>query len=137
MCNIKHRKGLPKFNKQTLPQSEPLIKNLQQNNIKVSYSCTSNMSQIIKSHNKKIGSIHSTTHSNNYNQCNLRDKEICPLLGNSLQENVVCRATIKTNSSVKQYIGATESIIKQRIYNHKLYFTNRNYSSHTSLSSYI
>ena len=41
------------------------------------------------------------------------------------------------NSSVKQYIGATESTIKQGLYKHKLSFINRNYSSNTSLYSYI
>ena len=43
------------------------------------------------------------------------------------------RATVKTNNSVKQYIGATEGTIKQGIYNPKLSFTNRNYSINTSL----
>ena len=42
----------------------------------------------------------------------------------------VCICIVKTNSSVKQYIGATEGTIK-------LSFTNRNYSSNTSSSSYI
>ena len=72
------------------------------------------MSQIIKSYNKKIKSIHSTTHSSN--QCNCRNKKIYPLLGKCLQKNVEYRATVKTNSSIKQYIGATEGTIKQRIY---------------------
>ena len=53
------------------------------------------------------------THSNN--QCNSRDKNTCP----QKQKNVVYRATAKTNSSVKQYIGATDGTIKQGIYNHK------------------
>ena len=47
------------------------------------------------------------------------------------------RATVKTNSSVKQYIGETEGTIKQRIYSPKLSFTNRNYSTNTSLSTHI
>ena len=47
------------------------------------------------------------------------------------------REYVKTNNSVKHYIGATEGTKKQRIYNHNLPFTNRNYSSNTSLSSHI
>ena len=47
------------------------------------------------------------------------------------------KATVKTNNSVKHYIGATEGPIKQRIYNHKLSFKNWNYVSNTFLSSYI
>ena len=76
-------------------------------------------------HNKKIETIHSHTYPSK--QCNCRDKETCPRLGNCLQKNVVYRVTVKTKNSVKQYIGATERTIKQRIYNHKLSFTNRNY----------
>ena len=117
------------------PNHSPLAKIFNRNNIKVSYSCTSHISLIIKSHNKKIKSIHSTTHS--INQCNCRDKSTCPLQGKYPQKNIVYRATVKTNRSVKQYIGAMEGTIKQRIYNHKLTFTNRNYPSNTSLSSYI
>ena len=37
---------------------------------------------------------------------------------------------------LKQYIGATEGTIKQRIYG-KLFFSNRNYSTNTSLSTHI
>ena len=117
------------------PNHSPLSKIFNRNNIKVSYSCTSNMSQIIKNHNKKIESIYSTTHSTY--QCNCRVKNTCPLLWKCLHKNLVYKATVKTNSSVKQYIGATEGTIKQGIYNHKLSFTNWNYSSNTSLSSYI
>ena len=116
------------------PNHRPLAKIFSRNNIKVSYSCTSNISQIIKDHNKKIETIHSTTHSNK--QCNCRDKETCPLQGNCLQKNVVYWGNVKTNSSVKQYIGATDGNIKQGTYNHKLSFTNRNYSTNTSLSTH-
>ena len=52
-------------------------------------------------------------------------------------KNVEYRATVKTNNSVKQYIGATEGTLKQRICSHILSFSNRNYSSNTSLSTHI
>ena len=52
-------------------------------------------------------------------------------------ENVEYKATIKTNNSVKQYIGVTSGTIKKRMYNHKLSFTSRNYSTNTSLSTHI
>ena len=85
-------------------------------------------------HHKKIETTHSSTHPNK--QCNCKGKETCPLLGNCLQKNVVYIATAKTNSSVKQYIGATEDTIKQRIYKHKLSFTHRNYWTNISLSTH-
>ena len=69
------------------PNYSPQAKIFNRNNIKVSYSCTSNISQIIKGRNKKIETLHSSTHSNK--QCNCRDKETCPLLGNCLQKNSV------------------------------------------------
>ena len=93
------------------------------------------MFQIIKSHNKKIEFIHSTTHSNK--QCNCRDNEVYSVLRNRHQKNIVYRATIKTSCSVKQKRGVEERTIKQIIDNHKLSFTNRNYSTNTSLSTHI
>ena len=47
----------------TLPIKK--FKKANKNNIKVSYSCTSNTSQIIKKHNKKITSTNSTAHPSN------------------------------------------------------------------------
>ena len=105
------------------------------NNIKVSYCCTSNKSQIIKGHNKKIETLHSNTHPNK--QCNYSDKETCPLQGNCQQKKIVYRATVKSSNSLKQYIGAMEGTIKQRIYNHKLSVSNRNYLTNISLSTHI
>ena len=75
------------------PNHSPQAKIFNRNNLTVSDSCTSNISQLIKSYDKKIESIHSTTHSNN--QCNCRDKETYPLLRNCQQKNVVYRATVK------------------------------------------
>ena len=115
------------------PNHSPLSKIFNTNNVKVRYSCTSNMSEVIKSHIKKSESIQSTTHYNN--QCNSRDKETYSLLWNCQQKNVVYRARLKTSSPVKQYVGAKEGAIK-RVYNQHFSFTNRNYSSNTSLSSY-
>ena len=92
------------------------------------------MAQLIKN-NKKIASPNST--SQPYNQCNCRVKRICPLPNKCLYTNTINNATVKTNNSVKHYIGATEGTIKQRIHNHNLSFKCRNYASNTSLSSYI
>ena len=104
------------------PNNSPRAKIFNKNNIKVSYSYTNNMSQIIKKHNKKIASTNSTTHPSN--QCNCRVKSTCPLPVKWLYKNVIYQATVKTNS-VTHYFGATECTIKQRIYNHKFSFKNR------------
>ena len=79
-------------------------------------------------------SYNSTTHPSN--QCNCRVKNTCPLLGKCQYKNVIYKVTVKTNNSIKHYIRATEGIIKQRIYNHKLSFCDRKYSSNISLSLY-
>ena len=117
------------------PNNSPPAKIFNKNNIKVSYSCTNNMAQIIKKHNKKIASTNSTPHPSN--QCNCRVKSTCLLPNKCLYKNIIYKATVKTNNSVKHYIGAAEGSIKQRICNHNLSFKYRNYASNTSLSSYI
>ena len=108
------------------PNHSFLAKIFNWNNIKVIYSCTSNISQIIKGHQKKIEILHSNTHLTN--NATVGIKKHVPYKTISTK-NVVYRATVKTNNSVKQYIGAMESTIKQRIYNHNLSFPSRNYST--------
>ena len=117
------------------PYNSPLAKIFNKNKIKISYSCTNNMAQIIKKHNKKIASTNSTPQP--YNQCNCRVKSTCHLPNKSLYKNTIYKATVKTNNSVKHYIGAVEGTIKQTIHNHNLSFKYRNYASNTALSSYI
>ena len=85
--------------------------------------------------NKKIASTSST--SQPYNQCNCRVKSTCPPPNKCLYTNTIYKATVKTNKSVKHYIGAMEGTIKQRIHNYNLSFKYRNYASNPSLSSYI
>jgi len=117
------------------PPNHPLAKIFNKNNLKISYSCTKNISQIIKSHNKKVEiNINKPPPTN---LCNCRVKNTCPFNGSCLQTNAVYRATVKHNSTTKHYIGATEGTLKQRSYTHKLSFTNTNYSTSTSLSTYI
>ena len=62
------------------------------NKIKVTYSCTSNMSQITKTQ-QKITSTNSTTHPSN--QRNRRVKSTCPLPGKFLYKNVIYKAKTK------------------------------------------
>ena len=68
------------------PRSSNLHKIFNRNTIKVSYSCTENMSMIIKKHNKKIinAKIRPTILT-----CNCQKKTECPLNGNFLQPSVI------------------------------------------------
>ena len=55
------------------------------NNVKVSYCCTQNVGNIIKSHNKKL--INSSNHHEQ--PCNCRKKEDCPLEGKCRTKNII------------------------------------------------
>ena len=93
------------------------------------------MAQIIKKTQQNIASPNSAPHSSN--QCNWRVKSTCLLPNKCLYRNIIYKVTVKTNNSVKHYIGATEGTIKRRIHDHNISFKYRNYASNTSLSSYI
>ena len=118
------------------PKSHKLHKIFNRNNLKVSYSCTSNMANIIKNHNRKILNECETTDSEK--TCNCRNKALCPLDGKCLTSNVIYEATVTTTSgTTRTYIGMTENDFKTRFNNHKLSFRNRNHAHDTVLSKYI
>ena len=84
------------------PVNHNLHKAFNRNNVKVSYSCMPNTASVIKAHNKRIlQDQHTTTTA----ECNCRKKEICPLKGECLTENVIYMAkvsNIKNNRKVIQ-----------------------------------
>ena len=53
------------------------------NNVKVSYSCLSNLANLIKSRNKRILSKEETQ---DQPKCNCRQKDTCPLEGDCLDK---------------------------------------------------
>lgn len=119
------------------PRSHILHKVFNRNNVKVSYSCTNNMASIIKSHNSKI-LAKDGNHIESNRSCNCRNKDLCPLDGGCLVNNVVYKATVATTpGETKVYIGMTEHSFKSRYNNHKLSFKHRKHSHDTVLSKYI
>ena len=75
------------------------------NNVKVSYCCTQNVGNIIKSHNKKL--INSSNHHEQ--PCNCRKKEDCPLEGKCRTENIIYKCIASTSGHPdKVYLGNTE-----------------------------
>ena len=62
------------MNGKHFPNYRSLAKIPYRNNRKVSYSCTSNISQMIKSL-QKMKTLHNNTHQNK--QCNCKNKELC------------------------------------------------------------
>ena len=116
------------------PPSNKLHKIFNRNTVKVSYCCTQNVANIIKSHNKKLISPSNQKKLS----CNCRNKKECPLDGKCRSENIIykCVATA-TGHLDKVYLGTAEGDFKQRFYNHKKSFKNKSYANDTTLSKYI
>ena len=116
------------------PRSSKLHKIFKKNTVKVSYSCTQNISQIIKGHNKKIVKKE-TQETLDYN---CRFKADCPLNGDCRKESVIykCRAT--TCDSKELYLGLNEGEFKKQWYYGPVKsFRNEFYASSTILLSYV
>ena len=137
--NIGHK--FSKIIDKSFPSNHPLHKILNWNTLKLSYSCMSNVANIIASHNKHILSKETQTQSNPPDSlsCNCRHKESCPLAGKCLTDRVVYQATVKRedNSKVETYIGITEGTFKSRYNNHTSSFRNPTQRNSTALSKYI
>ena len=117
-------------------KSHKLHKIFNRNNLKVSYSCTTSMANIIKSHNQKI--LNKNNEASNEKKCNCRNKNLCPLDGACLTKNIIYEATVTTTSgNTRTYIGMTEHEFKTRYNNHKLSFKDRKHSHNAVLSKYI
>ena len=116
------------------PRSSKLHKIFNKSTVKVSYSCTQNMSQIIKGHNKKIAQ----KETQETLPCNCRVKTDCPLNGDCRKESVIYKCTAITCNSKKVYLGLTEGEFKkQRYYDHVKSFKNEFYANSTTLSSHV
>ena len=116
------------------PRSSKLHKIFNKKTVKVSYSCTQNMSQIIKRHNKKIAQ----KETQETLQCNCRVKTECPLNGDSRRESVIYKCTATTCNWKKVYLGLTEGELKkQRHYDHVKSFENEFYANSTTISCYV
>ena len=98
------------------PRTHRLHKIFNRNTIKVSYSCMSNVQQLIKKHNFIQNKKNKTALS-----CNCGDKNGCPLNRNFRTENVIYKCTsLATNNFKKVYLGVTEwKFKKNRYYNHQ------------------
>ena len=111
-----------------------LHKIFNRNTVKVSYSCTENVAQIIKAHNKNITSVNNEASL----ECNCRKKPECPLEGKCRTKNVIYKCVVTaSNKPDKVYIGLSEPEWKKRFYNHRQSFNNKKYSGSTTLSSYV
>ena len=116
------------------PRTHKLHKIFNRNTVKVSYGCTNNVSQIIKSHNNKV----LNKNEKKPPKCNCRNKDQCPLNGNCQIESVMYNCDIKSNSTpTKKYIGITEGPWKSRNSNHKYSFNKEERKNDTALSKHV
>ena len=114
-----------------------LHKIINRNNVKLSYSCTPNVSRIIQSSNKRI--LQQNENSAEYPKtCNCRSKsEPCPLNGQCLTSSVIYEATLKTDNMAHTYIGLTEGTFKTRFNGHKQTFRHEKYRNSSEISKKV
>ena len=104
------------------------------NTIKLSYSCTPNVKNLMKQHNISIMKSEANT---NKIDCNCRNKNSWPLDGKCLVESIVYEATFSTTNQTNTYFGLAEGSFKSRYNNHTKSFRLRRYEHDTELSKHI
>ena len=108
------------------PREDKLHKIINRHTLKLSYSCTANMSNIIAGHNAKV--LRANRRNGNEEEaatgCNCQKPESCPMPGRCKEETLVYEATIETPTETKRYIGSTELSFKKRYYGHSTDLSN-------------
>ena len=119
---------------QHFPKSNKLHAIFNRNAVKVSYSCTQNMSRMIKSHNKKM--INKDVKESK--SCNCIVKSECPLSGQCQVIDIIYKCTaLSPGKPNKVYLGTAEGDFKKRFCNHRKLFNNEGSANETTLSKYI
>ena len=114
-------------------RSHKLYKIYNRSTLKLSYSCMSSRSSVIKQHNYKVLS----TTENVDQLCKCRNKESCPHNGKCLQTCIVYKADVITNKDNHIYYGASDGEFKSLYNNHTNSFRYRHHEQDTKLSKHI
>ena len=106
------------------------------NNVKISYSCLDNITNIISSHNEKVTNSDNKT---NGKSCNCRNKSNCSLDTKCLTNKIVYKAEVEANDginelSTKIYFSINETEFKCGYNNHATSFRNWTHENDTELS---
>lgn len=112
----------------------PYRKLFNTNTIKLSYSCTPNIKNLIKQHNTNTMKGNNETEKR---ECNCRNKSDCLLDGKCLSEWIVYEATVTTNNTYNIYFGLAEGTFKSRYNKHTKSFRLRHYEHETELSKLL
>ena len=114
-------------------RSHKLYKIFNRSTLKLSYSCISSRSSVIKQHNYKVLS----TTENVDQLCKCRNKESCPHNGKCLQTCIVYKADVITNKDSHIYYGASDGEFKSLYNNHTNSFRHRHHEQELELSKHI
>ena len=117
------------------PKGHKLRKAFNRHTVKISYSTTPNMQQIISAKNNKT--LRENLPETKKCSCTQNKKEKCPLQNKCLESEIVYQAQVEVeNKETKTYIGQTATDFKHRLSTHTFSFNNRDINQ-TSLSQYI
>ena len=116
------------------PKSNEMHTIFNRNTVKVSYSCTVNISSIISSQNKKL----MKNNAPNTKPCNCRTKSKFPLNGQCQSQDRISKCTVSTSVNPdKVCLGTAEGDFKKHYHNHTKSFRNKRYTNDTSFSKCI
>ena len=113
--------------------------------LKISYSFTKNIFQIINNHNKEIikefqNQTNNNDNSSKQNKCNCKTRNNCPMNGLCNLNNVVYQGIIYPKKNImdkKTYIGISSKKWKIRYVNHKFSFSHEHLKHQTALSKHF
>lgn len=112
-----------------------LAKVFNRNMMKLSYSCTGNLKNVIKS--PKILEMERSGRGEK-KKSNCRNENNCPLDGECYTEGIIYTAEVSDNNCFKKtYIGCIEDPFKKRFYNHASSFRLRSYRSDTKFADCV
>ena len=105
------------------------------NTVKLSYSCTKNISSIISGHNKKIMRIAPPV----TRDCNCRNREQCPLDNKCLSQDIIYEGTVVSHPDevVKDYRGLCSTVWKSRWAVHNQHMNHWTHRKKCELSKYV
>ena len=111
------------------PTNNELSVAINRHSVKISYSTTKNMNDIMIAHNLKV--LKESDGENVQKECNCRNT--CPVPNECRESNVVYKAEV--NGSI--YVGMTSNEIRNRVRAHRHSFRTETKKRETALSSYI
>ena len=120
------------------PRDHQYNKIFNRNNVKVSYSCLPNVESHIKSHNAKVLKNDEIVESIRTCNCPTKKKDLCPLQGNCLIDNVVYRGLIEHPNKIEtNYLGLTKNHFKGREREHEHSFREPKKEKSSELAKYM